>query len=111
MFGDLGIELCKEDKVLFYAFGIGNEKDIHAISFSGNGIEVDGNNKDSVMIFPGKTEHLFKIIRMTYPMNAMAEVLRLIFSLHKIFCYQPVNVRKNYASLVLLASSVGVKSL
>ena len=54
MFGDLGIEMCKGDKVLFYGFGIGDELDIHGISFSGNGIEVDGNNKDSVMIFPGK---------------------------------------------------------
>ena len=57
MFGDLGIEMCKEDKAIFYVIGVGNEQDIHAISFTGNGIEVDGNNKDFVLIFPGNNNN------------------------------------------------------
>ena len=54
MFGDLGIEMCKDKRILFYGFGIGTEIDLHAIYFTGNGLEVEGNNKDSIMIFPGK---------------------------------------------------------
>ena len=53
MFGDLGIEMCKGDHVIFYGLGIGTEIDLHSVYISGNGIEVEGNNKDSLMIFPG----------------------------------------------------------
>ena len=53
MFGDIGIEMCSGDKVIFYALAIGTEIDLHSIYFSGNGIDVEGNHKDSLMIFPG----------------------------------------------------------
>ncbi|XP_065054474.1 hephaestin-like protein isoform X2 [Rhopilema esculentum] len=55
MFGDIGIEMCSGKKVIFYAFAIGTEIDLHSIYFSGNGIDVEGNHKDSLMIFPGSS--------------------------------------------------------
>ena len=54
MYGNLGIELCKGQKVIWYGLAIGTEIDLHSIYFTGNDIEVEGNHKDSIMIFPGE---------------------------------------------------------
>eukprot|EP00794_Sanderia_malayensis_P014201 gene14201-15683_t len=56
MYGNgLRIDLCRGKKVLWYGLGLGTEVDVHGIYFAGNGIEVDGNHKDSIMIYPGNS--------------------------------------------------------
>ena len=53
MYGDMGLELCKDKRVLWYGLSFGTEIDIHSMYFSGNNIEHDGGHKDSIMLFPG----------------------------------------------------------
>ena len=55
MYGNLqiGLSLCKGDKVLWHAIGMGTEVDMHTVYFHGNSFEQDENHKDTVNVLPG----------------------------------------------------------
>ena len=55
MYGNMdGLKVCKDSNVLWHAFGIGTEVDMHGIYFHGNSFNLDrGIHKDSLALFPG----------------------------------------------------------
>ena len=55
MYGNLeGLEVCRNTKVLWHAFVIGTEVDMHGIYFHGNTFNTDMEiRKDSIALFPG----------------------------------------------------------
>ena len=59
MYGNMeGLKVCKDSKVLWHAFGIGTEVDMHGIYFHGNSFSTDrGIHKDSLALFPGIPTH------------------------------------------------------
>jgi len=56
MYGNMeGLKVCKDSKVLWHAFGIGTEVDMHGIYFHGNSFSSDRDiHKDSLALFPGE---------------------------------------------------------
>ncbi|KAH9487800.1 hypothetical protein Btru_068385, partial [Bulinus truncatus] len=51
-FGTLpGLEVCREDKVVFYVFGFGNEKDVHSLHFHGQNVKFQHVRGDTVYVY------------------------------------------------------------
>lgn len=55
MYGNMdGLSVCNNKKVLWHAFAIGTEVDMHGIYFHGNAFSSDMEiHKDSLALFPG----------------------------------------------------------
>lgn len=57
MYGNMeGLNVCKDENVLWHAFAVGTEVDMHGIYFHGNSFSSDIDiHKDSLALFPGIT--------------------------------------------------------
>lgn len=56
MYGNLpGLEMCAGDRVVWYAFGLGTEVDIHGVFFEGNTFKKQNTTRDTLSLFPHTT--------------------------------------------------------
>lgn len=56
MYGNLaGLDMCAGDRVMWYAFGLGTEADIHGVYFEGNTFTKQSTTRDTLNLFPHTT--------------------------------------------------------
>ena len=74
MYGNMdGLKVCKDTKVLWHAFAVGTEVDMHGIYFHGNSFSSDrGIHKDSLALFPGISIFLWQLSICPYVSNHYA---------------------------------------
>ena len=74
MYGNMeGLSVCKDTKVLWHAFAVGTEVDMHGIYFHGNSFSSDIDiHKDSLALFPGINVQLFVCFDFSTPDDSPA---------------------------------------
>lgn len=68
------LSMCRQDKVSWHLIGLGNEVDMHTVTFYGATVMENQNRKDTVSLLPGEfmISGLSKSNSMTLVLNVLA---------------------------------------